>query len=141
MSNKIVQDLWILSESGIVIFSRVFNPTVKEQLFGALMTALNSFASELASGGLTSFELSNMRFTIQKQGLLDQAFLFICNSSKKVKEKKIFEELKLISERFFELYKDVLVDWDNDVSYFSNFEEKIEDSLEETIKKFQKAFW
>ncbi|MFX0186417.1 MAG: hypothetical protein ACFE8A_01645 [Candidatus Hodarchaeota archaeon] len=54
---KVVQDLWILLDSGIVLFSRVYNPKINQQLFGSLMTALNSFAGELAAGGLTSFEL------------------------------------------------------------------------------------
>ena len=66
MTTKVVQDLWILSDSGIVLFSRVFNPKVNEQLFGALMSALNTFANELSSGGLSSFELSSIRFTILK---------------------------------------------------------------------------
>ena len=134
---KVVQDIWILNESGIVVFSRVFNPKVNEQLFGALMTALNSFASELAKGGLTSFELSAIRFTIYK----DKDFLFVANSAKKVKEKKVQDELQIIAEKFFDKYSDILASWDSDVNVFANFNDDIEDSLEDTIKKFQKAFW
>ncbi len=134
---KVLQDIWILSESGIVVFSRVFDPKVNEQLFGALMTALNSFASELAKGGLSSFELSSIRFTIYK----DKGFLFVSNSAKKVKEKKVQEELKVIAEKFFNKYSDVLISWDSDINVFTNFNDDIEDSLEDTIKKFQKAFW
>jgi hypothetical protein len=134
---KVLQDIWILNESGIVVFSRVFNPKVNEQLFGALMTALNSFATELAKGGLSNFELSSIRFTIYK----DKGYLFVANSGKKVKEKKVQEELKIIAEKFFDKYSTILESWDSDVSVFANFSEDIEDSLEDTIKKFQKAFW
>ncbi len=137
MPDKILQDIWILSESGIVVFSRVFNPKVNEQLFGGLMTALNSFAHELSSGGLTSFELSSIRFSLMKSN----KFLIVANSSKKIKEKKVLDELKNVGERFFSKYADVLKDWDNDISIFTDFGTEIEDSLEETIKKFQKAFW
>jgi hypothetical protein len=137
LTTKVIQDLWILSEIGIVVFSRVFNPKINEQLFGALMTALNSFAGELASGGLTSFELKSIRFTLIK----NKKYIFVANSSKNVKEKHVIDELKRISEKFFETYEDILEEWDSDVSRFSDFEEKIEDSLEEIIKKFQKAFW
>ena len=126
-----------MSDSGIVLFSRVFNPKVNEQLFGALMSALNTFATELSSGGLSSFELSSIRFTIMKYNKT----MFVCNSAKKVKEKHVIDELKRISVRFFEHYGDELEKWDGDISIFEGFEEKIEDSLEETIKKFQKAFW
>ena len=134
---KVLQDIWILSERGIVVFSRVFDPKVNEQLFGALMTALNSFASELAKGGLSNFELSSIRFTIYK----DKDFLFVANSAKKVKEKKVQEELKIIAEKFFDKYSERLESWDSDINVFSDFNDEIEDSLEDTIKKFQKAFW
>ncbi len=137
MANKILQDIWILSEGGIVVFSRVFDTKVDEQLFGALMTALNTFAKELSSGGLTSFELSSIRFTIIKS----KRFLFIANSSKRIKEKRVIEELQKVSNRFFNKYSDVLLNWDSDINVFSDFENEIEESLEETISKFQKAFW
>lgn len=141
MATKVVQDLWILEESGIVVFSRVFNPKVNEQLFGALMTALNTFASELASGGLTSFELSEMRFTLLKTNYNSRRYLFVCNSSKKVNTKKVMDEILLIKDKFFEIYGKKLETWDCDINVFSDFETHIEDSLEQTIKKFQKAFW
>ena len=82
MADKVLQDIWILSEAGIVVFNRVFDPKVNEQLFGALMSALNSFAENLVQGGPMSFELSSVRYTtIRKQN-----FLFIANSSKKIKQ-------------------------------------------------------
>ena len=137
LANKILQDIWILSEGGIVVFNRVFNPKINEQLFGALMTALNSFAEELIEGGPMSFELSSVRYTIFKSN----TFLFISNSAKKIKEKSVKEELKKISEKFFLKYSKVLENWDYEISVFSDFEPEIEDSLEDTIKKFEKAFW
>ncbi len=141
MATKVVQDLWILEDSGIVVFSRVFNPKVNEQLFGALMTALNTFANELASGGLTSFELSEMRFTLLKTTYNNQRYLFVCKKKKKVNTKKVMDEILLIKDKFFEIYGNKLEKWDGDVNLFTDFEAQIEDSLEETIKKFQKAFW
>ncbi|MFX0017355.1 MAG: hypothetical protein ACFFAK_15190 [Promethearchaeota archaeon] len=135
---KVLQDVWVLSEGGIVLYHRVYDEKVDDQLFGSLMSALNTFAEEITNNGLSNFELQNKRFTLLKR----RGFLFIANSSKKVKEKKVFVELKSIVFRFFELYPDeILNNWDGDISIFSNFEKEIEDSLEETIKKFQKAFW
>ena len=137
MANKILQDLWILSEGGIVVFNRVFHPKINEQLFGALMTALNSFAEEIIKGGPMSFELSLVRYTIYKSN----TFLFIANSAKKIKEKSVKEELRKISEKFFSKYSNVLENWDYEITVFSDFEPEIEESLEDTIKKFEKAFW
>jgi len=134
---KVLQDIWILSEAGIVVFNRVFDPKVNEQLFGALMSALNSFAENLVQGGPMSFELSSVRYTtIRKQN-----FLFIANSSKKIKENRVKDELMGISEKFFNKYSNTLENWDSDINIFSDFEPEIKESLEETVKKFQKAFW
>ncbi|TFF88876.1 MAG: hypothetical protein EU550_00405 [Promethearchaeota archaeon] len=132
-----LEDVWILSEGGTTIFSRVYNPKVNEQLFGALMSAINQFAEQVAEGGISSFELSNKKFSIIRK----DNFLFVANASVKQKDKRVKDELKKISEKFFEEYSHILEDWDNDVSVFEDFEKKIEDSLDQTLKKFQNAFW
>ena len=135
---KVLQDIWIITEGGIVLYHRVFDDKVDDQLFGGLMSALNSFAEELVQEGLSNFDLEQKRFTFTKRNNL----LFIANSSKKVKEKKVMEELSNIIDRFFELYPKEFVDnWEGDISTFLDFEKEIEASLEETIQKFQKAFW
>ena len=135
---KLIQDIWILAESGVVLFHRVFNEQLDAQLFGGLMTALNSFAEKLSKGGLTNFELNSKRFSVIKR----RDFLFIANSSKKFKAKKVVHELDTIVNRFFEIYpEDVLFRFDGNIKQFNNFEKEIEDSLQETIRKFQKALW
>jgi len=58
-------------------------------------------------------------------------FLFIGSSLKKTKEKKIIDELKQISDIFFRIYAEDLINWDNDVSTFSDFGDYIDKSLEE----------
>jgi hypothetical protein len=134
---KIVQDFWILKDDGLVLFSRVFHEQVEDQLFGALLSALDSFAQQVSEGGLSNFELSNKRFTLIKKGGL----LFIANSSKNVKEKKIIQELEVISQKFLEIYpENFFEEWDNDISIFQNFTSHIEDALEDPIKKFWNSF-
>ena len=138
VSNKILRDIWIVSDGGLVVFSRVYESTLDEQLFGALLTALDSFANEIAQDGLSNFEMSDMRFTIMKRS----RFLFISNSDKKNKPKKVLQELQAVMEKFFTIYSEEIIDnWDNDISIFSNFEKDIEDSLDDPIKKMEKAFW
>ena len=130
--------MWIVSEGGIVVFSRVYEKNLDDQLFGALLTALNSFAEEITHDGLSNFELSDIRFTILKKS----RFIFIANSDKKIKPKRVLQELKNVMDVFFSVYsKEVLDNWDSDVSIFSDFDKKIEDSLDDPIKKMKKAFW
>lgn len=135
---KILKDLWILTENGVVLFSRVFDQTINPQLFGGLMSALNTFAEKLTDGGISNFEMSDLRFVIVKR----RTFLFVGSSLNKTKEKKVIDELKLISDMFFEVYNEILINWDNDVNYFSDFGDHIDKSLENPpIKKLKDAFW
>ena len=125
---KVLRDLYILTQGGTTVYSRVIDPRVNPQLFGALMSALNTFAEKLTEEGMSDFELSQIRFSIIKRN----DFLFVASSSKKVKTKKILEELRDISDKFFELYPaETLKKWDSDVGLFDTFENAIKDSLEE----------
>ena len=134
---KVIQDLWVLTQTGVVIYHRAFNNTLNEQLFGGLMSALNTFAENLVEGGLSSFELSNKRFNLLKK----QDLFFVSNSAKKHKEKKVIPELEKVAEKFTERYSpEFFESWDNDVSVFEKFEEQIEDQLEDPIKKFWNGF-
>ena len=129
-----------MSENGVVLFSRVFNKTVDDQLFGGLMSAMNTFAEELADGGLSNFELSNKRFALMKKHNL----LFIANASNKIKEKKLRDEIAKIAEKFFSRYSvNILENWEKDgceVSKFESFVEEIQDALENPMKKFWNGF-
>ena len=135
---KLIQDLWILEDSGIVLFHRVFDEKVDANLFGGLLSALNSFAEEISKSGLSNFELSNKRFSLLKEN----NYLFIANASKKHNLKRVHKELEVIKDRFFDYYQDdVLNNWNGDTRLFNNFEKKIEESLEQIIEKLEKAFW
>ncbi|KKK44805.1 MAG: hypothetical protein Lokiarch_15160 [Candidatus Lokiarchaeum sp. GC14_75] len=125
---QLIKDLWILTESGTTVFSRVLDPRINPQLFGALMSAINIFAEKLGKGGISNFEVSKIKFSIIKE----KNFLFVVTSSKTIKSKKIYNELKYISTRFFELYpKEMLEKWNSDVGLFATFSRSIKGSLEE----------
>ncbi|MFX0000561.1 MAG: hypothetical protein ACFE9Q_10055 [Candidatus Hodarchaeota archaeon] len=127
---KILRDLWILTKDGLTIFSRVIDPNICPQLFGGLMSALNTFAESLSEGGISNFELSSIRFTIEKKN----HFIFVANSSNDIKTKKVMNELKKISKIFFKVYpEEVVKNWSKNVKLFAKFEEHIIDSLEEVI--------
>lgn len=120
--SKSIQDIWILGDNGKVIFKRVFDQQLNTNLFGHLVTAMDSFAKELEEGDLSNFELGDRRFTIKKE----KDLIFIANSSNKNGNKKIKENLEKISEKFFMFYQRKI----------SNFEKEIEDLLEDPTKKY-----
>lgn len=126
---KIIRDIWILTESGLTIFDRVIDPRIGSQVFGGLMIALNTYAEILTEGGISNFELSSIRFTIVKKN----HFLFVANSSNKIKVKKVLTELKNISKKFFETYpEEILKNFSSNIRIFKNFKDHIIDSLEES---------
>ena len=123
---RILIDIWVLTDNGIVLYSKVSEQKVNPQLFGALMSALNKFAEKLTDGGISNFEMSDLRFVIIKR----RNFLFIGSSLYKTKEKKVIDDLMLISDKFFHLYTEALTNWDNNVQIFSDFGDHIEQYLE-----------
>jgi len=128
---KVLRDVWILTDSGTTVYSRVIDPRVNPQLFGALMSALNTFAEKVTEEGMSNFELSQIRFSIVKRN----KFLFVASSSNKIKTKKIFAELRNISDKFFELYpEEQLKKWDSNIEVFDTFEKVIINSLEDKVK-------
>lgn len=124
---KVLQDIWILEKSGIVVFHRVFDEIVSPQLFGAMMSALNMFAEQLTEGGLSNFELNNKKFTLIKKSEL----LFIANSSKGVNQKRINKILEKVSKKFLKLYSDRLKSFKGEIGAFSEFKDIIKDALED----------
>ncbi|MFX0026114.1 MAG: hypothetical protein ACFE8M_06840 [Candidatus Hermodarchaeota archaeon] len=136
---KIIKDFWVLKSTGVTLYSRVMDEAkLDPQLFGALMSALNTFAEKLSDGGISNFEMRNMRFVVVRR----RDFLFVGTALNKIKEKKVIEELKVISDKFFDVYPaDVLLNWDGDINIFSNFGQFIENSLEKSIGKLKETFW
>ena len=122
---RILKDLWILTSTGVVLYSRVIDEKINPQL--------------LSDGGISNFELSNLRFVVVRR----RDFLFIGSTANKTKEKKTLEELKVISDKFFEVYSlDVLLDWNSDISIFADFGKHIKNSLEKAPEdKLKEAFW
>lgn len=124
---KILRDLWILTESGLTVYSRVIDSKIGDQVFGGLMVALNTYAETLTEGGLSNFELSSIRFRIFKKN----HFFFVANTSNKLKDKKVLSELKKVSKKFFEVYDEKLLkNFSHNIKVFTNFENYIIDSFE-----------
>lgn len=124
---KVVQDLWILSDGGLLLYKRVYDERVDAQMYGSLMSALSSFAQEIIDGGLHSIELDLIRFTVLKVN----DFLFVANSPKKIKEKKVHDELIIISDKFFKLYslEWFKTEWRNEIKHFKDFGKEIKSSF------------
>ena len=98
-----IQDLWILTRDGIVIFEHIVSEEISPDLFGAMISALNTFAVELSEGGISSFKLQNHQFIlIKKEGLI-----FIAKTLQKYQADKVKDELNELAVRFFNMFPDI----------------------------------
>lgn len=126
----VLEDILIITESGKVIASKIYNPQIEEQLFGMLISALSSYTQELTDENLKCVEFSNYRFDIIKKN----RFLFLATSSRKIKHKKVLSLLDYIADMFFKWYpNEKLNKWDGSVNIFHELEEYITKSKDELI--------
>lgn len=126
---KILQNIWILTNTGTVIFHHKYDPSIDEQLFGAIISSLNTFAlTGLFEDNISNFVISDKTIYLKKK----YDILFVTDSSDKKKEKKIIKELDKVIEKFFNAYPPEIFDnWDCNIKPFLCFEENIQDSLKE----------
>ena len=61
---KLIQNLWILLRTGTVLFDRVIDKSVDVHLFGAMLSALDTFAYEMSGKNINSFELKDINMSI-----------------------------------------------------------------------------
>nr|MDO8083775.1 hypothetical protein [Candidatus Sigynarchaeum springense] len=135
--SKLLQDLWIMTPDGTVLFKRVFEEKLNEQLFGGFMSAMETFASQLDEHGLSSFEIGSKKFILKKE----QGYYYVANFDKKVNPKKAQAELEDVAKKFIGTYQVELMSFRGDVEVFKGFEKQIQDSLEDVVQKFQASFW
>jgi len=126
---KILQNVWILTNTGSVIFHRKYEPIIDEQLFGAIISSLNTFAETgLFEDIISNFVISDKTIYLKKKNDI----LFVTDSSDKKKEKKIVKELDKVIEKFFNAYPpEIFNNWDCNVKPFLCFEDAIQDSLKD----------
>ena len=98
-----IQDLWILTRDGIVIFEHIVSEEISPDLFGAMISALNTFAVELSEGGISSFKLQNHQFILIKK----EDLIFIAKTLQKYQADKVKDELNELAVRFFNMFPDI----------------------------------
>jgi hypothetical protein len=119
---KYLQDLWILKEYGLIIFSKIKHHNIDDQCLGGLTSALYSFAQTGLHETLLRFTTNKFEYKIlEKFGLL-----FVATFPSKTKEKVALCELNYIAEKCFEKYSEKkITNWDYNVCKFSDFTQEL----------------
>ena len=133
----LIKDIWIIY-NGVVIFKRNSDDEIKNQIFGAFLTAIDMFATQVSTKGVEEFELQKMKFLIKR----NQNLLFIVNAPSKIKPKKMKKEINQIESAFLEKFTlEFLEKWDGDVSVFDSFKEVLDRSFTDTVNAFENDIW
>ena len=120
---KFIEDLYVLIETGAVIFhysssERTQDPTI----MGAILSAVDTYSTQLSEQGVSSFQFVNKRLTFLKI----HNMMFVASTQTKTKPKKITQFLNDISDDFFNLYTvESLENWEGDVNFFAEFNEDL----------------
>ena len=118
---NVIDDLWIVSNDGIVLFSNN-DHTFDDNLFGAFLSAINSFVKEFSNDMLRNFEISDKRYVLIKE----QNLLFVASTSNNVSDKSIKIQMNQIIERFLQLYpQEFFKTWNYNTNEFEKFEVEV----------------
>jgi len=123
-----LQDILIITDSGKVVASKINNTNIDETLFGMLISALTSYASEIYDDKLNGIEFKRIRFDFLKRN----KFIFMASSSVKTNHEKALKILKILSDVFFQRYpKNKLEGWDGSLNIFQELSNDIKKSIDE----------
>ena len=136
LMENIIDDLWIVNNDGIVLFSSDEH-TFDDNLFGAFLSAINMFVKEFSNDMLRNFEISDKRYVLIKE----QNLLFVASTSNQVSDKSIKNKMNQVIERFLELYpQEFFKTWNYDTNEFDKFELETEIFPSNDVEEFLQAF-
>ncbi len=128
---KNLKNLWIMRDSGIVVFEKVFKEKISAQLFGGLVSAIHTLSGEIIDGEIENLTVGDEKYSFNKKN----NFFFVANYPKSAKEKLVKREVKKIINTFFDKYPlELLETFQSDITIFRDFEYEIEDTKKDTKK-------
>jgi len=119
-----VREVWIFMNMGTQIFSHAPESSVDPQLFGGFLSALTNFSKELTENYLNGMGIGNDRYTFFRDE--DKPIFILARSNITTSMDFIEKILKKIYNEFWNQYSAFLVDFDDEISRFSNFDDILE---------------
>jgi len=118
-----IEDLWIILDTGIVLFTYLKDQEVNPDIFGGIVTVLDNFAEVTLKCGLEFFEIDpNIYIVIKRHHLI-----FIATAPHKTNFDDLMVDLRMVVAKFFSIFPiDVKEKWNGNRNYFSDFRDKIE---------------
>ena len=118
-----IHSLWILNNNGICIFQLNCGCfEIDPQLFSGLLSALSSFTRETIKREINTILIEDVKFIFEKSNNL----YFVLCADKKDNNILLHKRLIRVQIHFLNKYKDVLSNWNGEVSKFEPFGEKVD---------------
>ncbi|MFX1462713.1 MAG: hypothetical protein ACFFBF_06650 [Promethearchaeota archaeon] len=97
---KYLQDFLVILETGEVIFSKITNIKVEEQIFGAMISALRTFYSQTLEGQICTIKGTQYIINIFSK----EHIQFIGITPRHIGRKQSLQELKSLAHKFLKKY-------------------------------------
>jgi hypothetical protein len=134
-----VIDFYIITDSGLCIYSKSREKKIEQDLFSGFMSALNSFTQQMAKDHIESFSLGSSKYFIRNINNL----LFVARTAPTEKDSAVRKELDEIGRIFLTRFPSELFEkgWDNSLSIFSTLNKLLQRFFAEPEEKMRMAIW
>ncbi len=114
-----IDDVYLIDDSGTLIHhaTRRLNPNMDEDILSSMLVAIQEFVKD-AFKGEDNVTLKSMEFGDKKINIHKGKHLILATISSAKLSKKLEEKAKEVLSEIEEKYKDVIENWDGDVSAF-----------------------
>ncbi len=117
----VIKDFWIITETGIEIFSYAPEVPINPTLFGGFISALQSLSEEISQKRMESFVIGDQRYSFYiEEG---KSIFIIGRAGVQELESRVNKVLSVLYQRFYNEYKKFLIKFSGNVSPFQNFGE------------------
>jgi len=117
----VIKDFWIITESGIEIFSYAPEVHVNPTLFGGFLSALQSLSEEISQKKMESFVIGDQRYSFYFE--MGKPFFLIGRASVQELDTRVNKVLSVLYQRFYNEYEIHLIKFSGNVNPFQNFGE------------------
>lgn len=123
-----IYGVWIIHKDGKCLLFREYEGlNINEQLFSGFLVAILAFSKEISNRQLKSINLEDL--TLFYKNLEDSKLIFVIAVDSKERESEIREKIDRIEEAFLRKYREILSEWNGEISIFNEFEPELDSLL------------
>lgn len=133
------EELYIITGTGICLYSKTRGKEFDKTLFAGLMSALNTFSMRISANSIRSFALKNATYVIAPENDL----LFVARMDPQAKDFAVNADLQEMQKIFFETVSPEILasGGDLDAATLQALDQRYAPFLLEADEKMRSALW